>query len=100
MAEINVAQRLKKQGTSKERNCKPTKKESNTPFLKWLTKGAEGASAVEYGLLLALIAVVILGSVQLLGKNVSSTLDKAANGMANQQGGGGGGGGGGGCSRR
>ena len=32
----------------------------------------EGASLVEYGLLLALIAVICIGAISLLGKNVST----------------------------
>jgi pilus assembly protein Flp/PilA len=38
----------------------------------------EGASAIEYGLLVALIAVVIIGAVTLLGKNISTQLNSAA----------------------
>lgn len=37
-----------------------------------------GASAVEYGLLVALIAVVIIGAVQLLGQNISSNFNAVA----------------------
>ena len=37
-----------------------------------------GASAVEYGLLVALIAVVIIGAVTTLGTNLSSTFNSAA----------------------
>jgi pilus assembly protein Flp/PilA len=43
-----------------------------------LFKDESGASAVEYGLLVALIAVVIIGSVQLLGNNLSGTFDNVA----------------------
>lgn len=39
---------------------------------------AEGASAIEYALLVALIAVVIIVAVTLLGNNVKSTLSEAA----------------------
>lgn len=39
----------------------------------------EGASAVEYGLLVALIAVVIIGAVTALGTNLSNTFNTAAN---------------------
>ena len=38
----------------------------------------EGASAVEYGLLVALIAVVIIGAVQLLGTNLQATFSNVA----------------------
>jgi pilus assembly protein Flp/PilA len=42
-------------------------------------KDESGASAVEYGLLVALIAVVIIGAVSLLGTNLSTTFTNAAN---------------------
>ena len=38
----------------------------------------EGATAVEYGLMCALIAVVILGAVQLLGQNLLATFNTVA----------------------
>jgi pilus assembly protein Flp/PilA len=41
-------------------------------------KDETGASAVEYGLLVSLIAVVIVAAVTVLGKNVSSKLNSAA----------------------
>jgi pilus assembly protein Flp/PilA len=41
-------------------------------------KDESGASAVEYGLLVALIAVVIITAVTLLGTNVSSKFNAAA----------------------
>jgi pilus assembly protein Flp/PilA len=44
-----------------------------------MCKTERGASAVEYGLLVALIAVVIIGAVTLLGKNLSSIFTKTAN---------------------
>jgi pilus assembly protein Flp/PilA len=37
-----------------------------------------GATAVEYGLMVALIAVVIIGGVTFLGKNVSSLFQGVA----------------------
>ena len=37
-----------------------------------------GATAVEYGLMVALIAVVLLVAVKLLGTNLSSLFNKAA----------------------
>jgi pilus assembly protein Flp/PilA len=36
----------------------------------------EGATAVEYGLMVALIAVVIIGAVQVLGQNTSTKFSK------------------------
>jgi pilus assembly protein Flp/PilA len=41
-------------------------------------KDESGASAVEYGLLVALIAVVIIAAVTTLGSNLSSIFTKAA----------------------
>jgi pilus assembly protein Flp/PilA len=41
-------------------------------------KDESGASAVEYGLLVALIAVVIITAVTLLGTNLNTTFNKAA----------------------
>jgi pilus assembly protein Flp/PilA len=43
-----------------------------------LFKDESGASAVEYGLLVALIAVVIIGAVSLLGNNLSTTFNNVA----------------------
>jgi pilus assembly protein Flp/PilA len=40
-----------------------------------------GASAVEYGLLVALIAVVIIGAVTAVGTSVKSKLNSAATAM-------------------
>ncbi|WP_084197169.1 Flp family type IVb pilin [Solimonas soli] len=39
----------------------------------------EGASAVEYGLIVALIAVIIVGVVTLLGTNVKGIFTHASN---------------------
>jgi len=41
-------------------------------------KDDRGASAVEYGLLVALIAAVIVGAVTLLGGNLTTTLNYVA----------------------
>jgi len=41
-------------------------------------KDESGASAVEYGLLVALIAVVIIGAVTALGTSISSKFQTAA----------------------
>ena len=37
-----------------------------------------GATAVEYGLMVALIAIVIIAAVTLLGQNISSVFNNAA----------------------
>lgn len=41
-----------------------------------------GASAVEYGLLVALIAVVIIGAVSLLGNNLSDIFQTVADNVS------------------
>ncbi len=41
-------------------------------------KDEEGATAVEYGLMVALIAVVIIGAVTVLGTNLSSKFQTVA----------------------
>ena len=46
---------------------------------KFLTGREEGASLAEYGLLIALIAVVCVAAVTLLGTKVSTALTNAAN---------------------
>lgn len=44
-----------------------------TKFLKAFAKDEQGATAVEYGLLVALIAVVIIVAVRTLGTNLDNT---------------------------
>jgi pilus assembly protein Flp/PilA len=50
----------------------------------------DGATAIEYALIAALIAVVIIGSVSLLGTQVSSTFDMIAGALPFADGAGGG----------
>ena len=60
-----------------------------TQFVQWmqariaaLRSGAQrGAAAVEYGLLVALIAVAIIAAVSVLGGKVKSTFCQAANSL-------------------
>jgi pilus assembly protein Flp/PilA len=40
-----------------------------------------GATAIEYGLLAALISVVIIGAIKLAGSNLSGTFTKVANNL-------------------
>ena len=47
----------------------------------------EGATAVEYGLMVALIAVVIIGAVQALGGNISTMFQNVANTIGGMGGG-------------
>ena len=44
--------------------------------------GDEGASVVEYALLVALIALVCIGAVTVLGKNTNTSLSKAGASVA------------------
>ena len=43
-----------------------------------ISKSDRGASAVEYGLLVALIAIIIIVAVSLLGSNLKSIFNKTA----------------------
>ncbi len=43
-----------------------------------LVRNEEGATAVEYGLMVALIAVVIIGAVTLLGGNLTNLFNTIA----------------------
>ena len=43
-----------------------------------LTDEEKGATAVEYGIMVALIAVVIIGAVTLLGTNLNAAFDDIA----------------------
>ena len=49
----------------------------------WLNiwQGEEGATALEYGLLIALIAAVIIGAVTTLGQVVGNTFNNIASSM-------------------
>jgi pilus assembly protein Flp/PilA len=51
----------------------------------WI-KSERGAAAVEYALLVALIAVVIVGAVTTLGSNVSTKLNAAATAIGGSKG--------------
>jgi pilus assembly protein Flp/PilA len=56
--------------------------------------GERGATAVEYGLIVAAIAVVIVLAVVLVGRNLSGSFSDSADAVGNAVGGGGAGGGG------
>jgi pilus assembly protein Flp/PilA len=47
-------------------------------------RNEEGATAVEYGVMVALIAVVIITAVVLLGENLSTTFDCTATSIADE----------------
>ena len=46
-----------------------------------LCRDDRGATAVEYGLMVALIAAVIVTAVRLIGTNLTSVFNKVANGI-------------------
>jgi pilus assembly protein Flp/PilA len=48
-----------------------------TKFIARLARDESGATAIEYGLIVALIAVVIIGAVSTLGKSLNNTLSSA-----------------------
>lgn len=53
----------------------------------WVTsrlniRSERGATAVEYGLMVALIAAVIIGAVVVLGQNAKNTFDCTSNSIA------------------
>lgn len=50
-------------------------------YVKNFVRGEEGATMVEYGLMLALIAVVCIGIVTTLGGSVLNTFTGANNGL-------------------
>ena len=47
-------------------------------FLGNLLRDESGATAIEYGLIAALISVVIIGAVTMVGTNLSGTFDTIA----------------------
>ncbi len=51
-------------------------------FVTRFVKDESGATAIEYGLIAALIAVVIVTAVRLLGQNLSSTFNSVAGDVA------------------
>jgi len=50
-------------------------------------KNESGATAIEYGLIAALIAVAIIGAVSTLGTNISGTFEKVSNAISGTGGG-------------
>ena len=53
-----------------------------TKFITRFIKDESGATAIEYGLIVALIAVVIITAVTTLGNNLNSTFTEAATKLA------------------
>lgn len=58
-------------------------------FMTKLFKDRKGVTALEYGLIAALIAVVIIGAVQILGQNLATAFNFIAENIGNATGGGG-----------
>ena len=52
-------------------------------FLNRFVKDESGATAIEYGLIAALIAVGIISAAKGLGTQINSTFNTVANGMKN-----------------
>jgi pilus assembly protein Flp/PilA len=52
-------------------------------FLNKVRKDESGATAIEYGLIAALIAVVLISSLGLMGNNLSSNFNKVSTKVAN-----------------
>ncbi len=52
-----------------------------TKFISKFVQDESGATAIEYGLIAALIAVVIISAVTTLGKNISGNFTKVATSM-------------------
>jgi pilus assembly protein Flp/PilA len=50
-----------------------------TRFLKTFAQDESGATAIEYGLIAALIAVVVIGAVTAVGNNLSTKFNTIAN---------------------
>jgi pilus assembly protein Flp/PilA len=51
-------------------------------WLKTNLKKDDGQTMAEYGLILALIAVVVIGSLTLIGKGIDTKLKEVINGLA------------------
>jgi pilus assembly protein Flp/PilA len=51
--------------------------------LKKFFRDGEGATAVEYGLMVALIAIVIIAAVTILGTNLSTKFESVATAVSN-----------------
>ena len=54
-------------------------------FFRKLIKNSKGATAVEYGLIAALIAVAAIGAMTSLGGKLKTTFNSVSNGLGNAQ---------------
>ncbi|MFW5634851.1 MAG: Flp family type IVb pilin [Erythrobacter sp.] len=53
-------------------------------FFKNLVRDEQGATAIEYGLIAALIAVAAIGAMSTLGNNLDSTFDAVSNDLVTE----------------
>ena len=67
--------------TSLVGNCLIAKETNMTKFFNRFAQDESGATAIEYGLIAALIAVVIIAATQALGTNVSGKFQEVADAM-------------------
>lgn len=51
-------------------------------FIRKMLKNEKGATAIEYGLIAALIAVAAIGAMTSLGGNLTNTFNKVSNNLA------------------
>ena len=51
-------------------------------FLTRFLRDEEGATAIEYGLIAALVSVVVIGALTLLGGNLEATFNRIADNIA------------------
>jgi pilus assembly protein Flp/PilA len=60
------------------------RKSAMKKFLNKICKNESGATAIEYGLIAALIAVVLITSLGLLGNNINSSFKKIATSVSSR----------------
>jgi pilus assembly protein Flp/PilA len=77
---MRIAPRLPIPNESSAQSSRSTQQQGvlQMTFLKRFLKDEGGATAIEYGLIAALIAVVIIGAVQLLGENIDTQFNTIA----------------------
>ncbi|SCW49248.1 Flp pilus assembly protein, pilin Flp [Sphingobium faniae] len=56
--------------------------ETNMQFIRKMLKNEKGATAIEYGLIAALIAVAAIGAMTSLGSNLSGTFNTVSGKLA------------------
>lgn len=53
------------------------------PFIKTLIRDNEGATAIEYGLLVSLIAIAAMTSMAMFGNSLSNTFARSSTSLSN-----------------